>query len=245
MNDLGITPDAIGGFLVALARTGGIVATAPVLGDPTTPVRARLGAAVALALIVAPVRGGVAPADVPVPALLELATGLLVGTTARLVLARIAVAGQLIGLSIGLGFASEYDARAAESASAVRALLMALAGLAFVASGGIEAIARGAVAGPIDPAAAPWLATSLVDRGASAFGDGLALAMPIVIAALVGNLGLALMSRAAPAINVFSISLAAILLIGGAALWITGPAIVGGVIDAVKQAIAVLEGGTP
>ena len=242
MTDLGITPDVIGGFIVALARTGGMVATAPVLGDPTTPMRARLAAAVSLALVVTPVRGPVAPADVAVLALLELATGIVVGLTARFALARVAVAGQIIGLSLGLGFASDYDARAGESASAVRALLTALAALAFISSGGIEAIARGAAAGPIDPLAAHSLASGLVDRGASAFGDGLALAMPVVFAALVGNIGLALMSRAAPAINVFSISLAAILLVGGAALWIAGPAIMAGVVDAARDAIATLEG---
>jgi flagellar biosynthetic protein FliR len=234
-----LTPEAIGGFLVALARTGGLVATAPVIGDPTTPVRARLIAAVSFAIVVAPVRGDVAPADVPAAALLELATGIVIGLTARLVMSRVVVAGQLIGLSLGLGFASEYDPRAAESASSVRALIAAIAALAFVSAGGFEAIARGAVSGA-DPASTPLLAGAVIDRAASAFGDGLALAMPIIVAALVGNLGLALMSRAAPAINVFSISLAAILIVGGLALWLAGPTIVGGIADTAREASDVL-----
>lgn len=54
-------------------------------------------------------------------------------------------------------------------------------------------------------------AVAFVRRATAAFGHGLALAAPIVLASLVGNLAFAVINRAEPAVNVFSIALAAVL----------------------------------
>lgn len=74
-------------------------------------------------------------------------------------------------------------------------------------------------------------------------GHGLALAAPIVLAALVGNIGLALISRAAPAANIFSIALAAVLIIGGLALVATSGDLIAGLTSDAREAITVLTGG--
>ena len=77
----------------------------------------------------------------------------------------------------------------------------------FLGSGGLEAIFRSVAASPTSITDVAFLGPQLVRAATSAMGHGLALAGPIVLAALVTNVGLAVMNRAAPAVNVFSISL--------------------------------------
>ena len=237
-----ISEPELGAILVTLARAVGLAATAPVLGDSGVPLRARLVFVLAVSAAVGGTRGPVELADVPPLATLELATGLLEGTVARFVVARVAVAGQLMGLSLGLGFASQYDPHAGESATTMRTLLSTLASLAFISAGGLEAIAKSIAAAPANVGELAALGEAVVRHGGSAMQHGLALAAPIVLAALVGNLGLAVMNRAAPAVNVFSVALAAVLILGGVVLLVSSAHVVGGITDAVHAAIAVLVG---
>jgi flagellar biosynthetic protein FliR len=68
------------------------------------------------------------------------------------------------------------------------------------------------------------------------------LAAPIVLAALVGNVGLAVMNRAAPAVNVFSIAFACVLILGGVVLLATATSLIGGMAEISREAIAVMVG---
>lgn len=232
----------IGAYLAVLARVGGLAATAPVLGDTGVPVRARLVFVLAVSAAVGANRAPVGLSEVPLVAAIELATGLATGLVARAVLSRIAIAGQLMGLSLGLGFASQYDAHAGESAGVMRTLCTSLAALAFLAAGGLEAIVRSAATAPADLAQLAALGPVFVRQATAAFGHGLGLAAPIVLAAFVGNLALAVMNRAAPAVNVFSIALGAVLILGGVVLLATAAHLVGGAIDTSRAAIDALTG---
>jgi flagellar biosynthetic protein FliR len=234
-----LTEPELGAFIVVFLRTAAVAATAPVIGDAGVPMRARLVFCVAVALALAANRTGVQFADLPVTALVELASGVITGLTARFVTARVAVAGQLLGLSLGLGFASEYDVHAGESAGVLRMLATTISGLAFLAANGLEAIVRG-VATPASPLVLLGTGDALLREGTAAFGHGLALAAPIVLAALVGNVGLAVMNRAAPAVNVFAVALSAILVLGGVLMLATASSFVLGLSDVARESVRVL-----
>ncbi|HEY4243342.1 MAG TPA: flagellar biosynthetic protein FliR [Kofleriaceae bacterium] len=232
----------IGAILAALARATGLVVTAPVVGDQGVPARAKLLFVVAIGIAVGTNRAPVSLADAPLVGALELAAGLLTGFVARVIVSRVAIAGQLAGLSLGLGFASQYDAHAGESAGILRTFASTLASLAFLMCGGLDAIVRSAAAAPASLDQLAHLGPMLLAQGAAAFGHGLALAAPLVLAALAGNLGLAVMNRAAPAVNVFSISLGVVLVIGGLVLLATASELVSGAGAAARDAITVLSG---
>lgn len=240
-----ITDPEIGAFVATLARAGGLVATAPVIGDNGVPARAKLMFVLVIAFTVGPNRSGIPLADVALVAILELCVGLMTGMCARFILQRAAVAGQLFGLSLGLGFASQYDVHAGESAGTIRTIVMALGGLVFLAAGGLEAVVQSATSAPASVLHLGMLGPALLEHGSSAMGHGLALAAPIVLASLVGNIGLALISRAAPAANIFSISLAGILIVGGLALAATSGDLIGGLMRDAREAIDILVGGSP
>jgi flagellar biosynthetic protein FliR len=183
-------------------------------------------------------RAGVPLASLPLVAAIELCVGLVTGMTARFIMARAAVAGQLMGLSLGFGFASNYDVHAGESAITVRTLLTTISALAFLAVGGLEAIVRG-VAAPAHILDLASFGPELLREGAAAMGHGLTLAAPVVLAALVGNIGLAVMNRAAPAINVFSIALSAVLILGGVVLLGASSGVIGTIVGHAREAAAV------
>jgi flagellar biosynthesis protein FliR len=236
-----LTEPEIGALLVAFTRTAALTATAPVIGDPGVPVRARLVFCVAVGGAVGANRPGIAYAELPLAIVVELLVGLVTGLVARFVLSRAAIAGQLIGLSLGLGFAAQYDVRAGEAAGTLRTLAASLAGLAFLAVGGLEALVR-SIAAPAHPAQLASLGETLLQEGTFAMSRGLALAAPIVVAAFVGNVGLAIVNRAAPAANVFSIALAAVLLLGGGVMLATAPELILGITGEARDAMQALGG---
>lgn len=236
---MNLTPAELGAFLVALVRIAAVAFTAPVIGDQGVPVRARLVFCVATAIALAANRPGVDPENVPITAIVELGSGLITGLTARFVMARLANAGQMIGMALGLGFASEYDPHAGENAGVIRTLASTLGGLAFLAAHGLEAIVR-SVATPASGFGMLIQANDLLRAGTASFGYGLSLAAPLILAALVGNLGIAVMNRAAPAVNVFSVALGAVLCLGFALLIGNAGGFVAGAIDTAREAAAVL-----
>lgn len=232
-------------FIAALARASGLAFTAPLLGDRGTSSRVRLVFAVAVAAVLTG-RGGSANLD-PILVLaavpIELAAGVLTGVTARLVLERVAAGAQLIGVHAGLGFAQAYDPRAGESASAVRSLISVIAGLAFLAADGLEALVR-ALAVPVTPTALADGLTGATAAALAVMAAAIGIAAPVLLAATVVNLGLALINRAVPAVNVFSISLPVVLLVAGVALLSTAAVTAGAIDRAAADAVAVLAGGT-
>lgn len=232
----------IGAILVAITRAGALAATAPVIGDPGVPQRARLIFVLGVGAAVGVNREGVPYADLPLTMICELVVGLVTGLIARFIMARAAVAGQLMGLSLGLGFASQYDVHAGESAGTIRSLLTCLGGLTFLAAGGFESVVR-SVATPTHIVSLASLGPAVLREGTAAFSHGLSLAAPVIIASLIANIGLAVMNRAAPALNVFAMALAAVLLLGGIILLATAGSMMMGVADHARDAISVLRGG--
>jgi flagellar biosynthetic protein FliR len=230
----------VGALIATLARVGGLAATAPAIGDQGVSARAKLVFVLAVTAVIGLGRPPVALADLPAIVSLELAVGLVTGLTARIAMARVAVAGQLMGLSLGLGFAAQYDMNAGESAGVLRSLLTTLGSFAFLTAGGLEAIVRSAAASPAEISQLAALGPTLIHHATSAFGHGLSLAAPLVLAALVGNIALAVMNRAAPAVNVFSIALSGVLILGGMVLMATAAHLVAGLTATARAAIDVL-----
>ncbi len=225
----------IGAFLATAARATALTATAPVIGEGGVPLRAKVVFVLVITAAIASNRAGVALDALPLIAALELCVGIVTGLTARFIMARAAVAGQLVGISLGFGFASQYDVHAGESAITVRTLLTTISALAFLAVGGLEAIVRG-VAVPAHALDLAAFGPELLREGADAMKHGVTLAAPVILAALVGNIGLAVMNRAASAINVFSVALSAVLILGGSVLLGASGGLVGGVVAHAQEA---------
>lgn len=227
----------LAGLLLPFLRVLALFTAAPLFSNRAFPARARIAAAAAIALVVAPLA--------QVPAGLSLASasglglvaqqvliGLALGFAARLLFAMFELAGEFIGLQMGFSFAGFFDPNGGTE-SAVGSWLNTLAMLLFLALDGhlvlIETLVATFRSFPImaDPFAAFHL-VRLDQLGGEVFRLALTLALPATILMLFANLVLGFTSRVAPQLSIFAVGFPITILIGLGALtlgtqWMLAP----------------------
>jgi flagellar biosynthesis protein FliR len=197
-------------------RIAALIATTPVLGDSEVPRRVKIGLAIFITIIVAPTVGAVPRIDiVSGDGILLIARQLLIGAamgfTVRLAFSAISYAGDLIGLQMGIGFATLVDPETNDQSPVIGSLLGYFASLAFLVANGplmmIAGVAESFNALPIVGSDTAMLEDwkMLVMSGSAIFGLAIHMALPVVAALLVTNVALGVMTRAAPQLNLFSI----------------------------------------
>ena len=216
----------VAGFLVAFARAGAWTFAAPVLGDRVVPTKVRVILAGGVALLLAPVRPAVSFSILFMLVPFEIGFGLVLGAAQRFVLAGAEAGGQIIGIQMGLGFAGTFDPILRENSLPTRRIAFALAALAFISAGGFDESIR-ALALPVSAmelGVAPLGA--ILKISGELMGAAVRVSAPLLIAGFIANLTMALISKAAPALNVFSVMLALFLAVGFFILVITAPALI-------------------
>jgi flagellar biosynthetic protein FliR len=218
--------DELTTFLAAFARAAAFLQTAPYVGDRYLPQRYRVAVGALLALAVLPVHAKV-PADrlmAVLPA--ELLVGITAGFVTKLVIAGAEAGGQLIGLELELGFAGLFDPVQQEETLPTRRLAATLAGLAFLAANGLGAAVRLLASARVDGRTPERALESVLHHSGQILETAIRIAAPTVVAAMVAHLTVAFANRAAPALNIFSVALALVLVAGGLALVTTAPLLV-------------------
>lgn len=223
----------VAAFIFPLARVLGLVATAPVFHNVGMPMRVRLllGLAIAFAL---------APALPPMPDIpagswtgllvlaREIVLGVLMGLTLRIVFAAVDLAGELIGLQMGLSFAVFYDPQNAGQTPVLAEFLSLLMTLLFLAMNGhlltLSVLAESFRLLPVaaEPVAANGFSAAL-HWAATLFSAGLLLSLPLVAALLITNLAMGVLSRVAPQLNLFAVGFPVTIFAGFTVLMISMP----------------------
>ncbi|MFZ6772232.1 flagellar biosynthetic protein FliR [Undibacterium sp. SXout7W] len=202
-------------FIWPLARILGVIAIAPPFGNNAVPVQIKVGLGVMLALIVAPTLPPMANADpVSLPGIMILAQqmviGLAMGFVMRMVFAGIELAGEISGLTMGLGFASFFDPQTQGRSSAISQLMVLTATLLFLTLNVhlalLETLVESFKTIPISTSLqSGFNFQKLVIWGEQIFSTGIRLSLPIVAALLITNVALGILTRAAPQLNLFGI----------------------------------------
>ncbi|MDP2822950.1 MAG: flagellar biosynthetic protein FliR [Sulfuritalea sp.] len=223
----------LGLFVFPLTRILGLLATAPVFNNAALPVRIRLVMGLAIAMALAPVLP--APPPLAAGSWLGLAVigeqlliGVMMGFALRIALATLDVAGELIGLQMGLSFATFFDPGTSGQTPVMTQFLGFLTALMFLAMNGhllaLTLLAESFVLLPVSAtpfhALALW---SLLSSAAMMFSLGVMLALPLITALLVTNIALGVLSRVAPALNLFAVGFPVTLALGFIVLWLTLP----------------------
>ena len=219
-----MTTEMIGAFVVVFARAAAFFYIAPIIGDKNVPPKYRVAIAALVAMSLAPLRGPVDVNELPLLLPGELLVGAAAGFAGRLILAGVEAGGQLIALNFGLGLANTFDPNLGESAVVTRRLAFVIASLAFIVAGGLEACVRIVAAPPVTASTAAGALVRIISVSGDVLVIAIKFAAPAIVAGLVGNLGIALATKASPALNVFSVMLAAMLVVGGVTLLATAPA---------------------
>lgn len=200
-------------LVMPLFRILGLMTSAPVLSNRAMSGRLRLTIGLSVSLLVSmviEVPSGVSLAAPGAWLLVarELGIGLLIGFVARLIFAAFELAGELIGLQMGLSFAGFFDPSAGHS-NAVGRLLNNFAMLTFVAMNGplvlLVAVVQSFETFPIATTSFDWSRFDLIALAAGLFVTGLSMALPFMMLLLFMNCVLGVISRVAPQLNVFAI----------------------------------------
>ena len=220
-------------FIWPLTRILGLIMVAPVFGHRSVPARVKIGLGVFIALVVAPTLP-------PMPdvglgswyGLLILVQqaliGVAIGFTMRVIFAAVEAAGEIVGLQMGLGFASFFDPQSAGQTLVVAQLFNILAVLLLLAVnahllllGVLVDSFHGLPISPHPLSAAGFF--NLAAYGSTVFAVGLQLALPLIAILLMTNLALGILTRSAPQLNIFAIGFPITLGVGLITLDITLP----------------------
>jgi flagellar biosynthetic protein FliR len=220
-----ILPQVAFAFMLIFARVGAILMLMPALGERSIPVRIRLGFALALSFTLYPLlsaRYGLVPANLAAAAALfggELIIGFAIGIAMRLVLAALQIAGSIIAMQLSLSFAESVDPNQGQHSALVGNFLTVTAiTLIFVTN-----LDHLAIAGIVDsyklfePGVMPpvgdfsMMAVTLVSE---AFRIGVQIASPFIVFGLIFQLGLGILSRLMPQIQIFFIAMPATIWLG-------------------------------
>ncbi len=220
-------------FIFPLARILALVASSPVIGNRQVPARVKVGLAMLITFLIAPTLN--IPSDIEAssgPGLFilvqQILVGLAMGFSMRLIFSAIEMAGDLMGMQMGLGFASFYDPINATNTQVIAQFLGIIAILAFLSMNGhlymLATLAESFQVFPIStqvPSASAMHTLAL--WGGSIFSHALRLSLPVIGALLLTNLALGILTRSAPQLNIFAIGFPITLVVGFATLMLTLP----------------------
>lgn len=212
------------GYLWPFFRIAALVAVAPILGVRVVPMRFRVVIALVLALVIVPVLPP-GPAVDPMSlggvliAASQVLIGLAIGFLVRLTFAAVELAGNLIGQTMGLGFAQMMDPANGVTVPVVSQFYTVLATLIFLVLNGhlilIETLVDSFRTIPVGPAtisqAGLW---TLLSWGGWIFKGALIISLPALAALLLVNAAFGVMMRAAPQLNIFVIGFPISLMLG-------------------------------
>ena len=216
-------------FLRVLALFG----TMPVIAQRSVPMRLRVALAFLIALCAQaslPERPIIAldSAQAFLVVIQQLLIGLSLGFAARLVFAAIELAGELVGLQMGLNFAGFFDPVSGGQATAVSRFYGVTVSWLFIVINGhlllIAAVVRSFHAFPVGPEPFAFLRSTQPQLwGAEIFSLGLWIALPMIAMLLFVNLVLGIVSRVAQQMNVFAIGFPITLSVGMLGVLLTLP----------------------
>ncbi len=209
-------------FMWPMLRISALLLAAPVFSLSALTVRIRVLLALALSVMVYPLFTWPDIDPLSPAGLLEICNQLLIGVfmglALQIVTAAVVVAGQTISNSMGLSMASLIDPNLG-NVPVIAQFLLILSTLIFVSLGGhamllaliLESFATLPVGSTLF---GPQAYAQLVSWSSMIFLGALLTALPVMVTLLFISIGLGVVTRAAPSLNIFSVGLPATIVVG-------------------------------
>ncbi len=226
----------LGSYMWPFIRITALVMVAPIFSSNFVNARSRILLAIAISIIIIPAIPTIdAPAVDPLSGtgLLIVAHQLLIGACMgfmlHLLFNAFTIAGQVIAMQMGLGFASMIDPQNGVSVPVISQFYLIFVTLIFISLDGhlilIQVLAESFVTLPISSSGLPH--TSLRDLVAQAswmYAAAVLVALPAIGSLMMVNLAFGILSRAAPQISPFSIGFPMSIILGFIIIFVTLPA---------------------
>lgn len=218
-------PGAMPMMILFGSRVSGLMLIAPVFSARPIPAKIRACVLIVLVVLMMPVMAaGSAPAHAtPSSVLSEALIGFTIGLGAALLIGAAELAGELLAIQIGLQGSAIVDPMSHQQSTAL-GQFMNLFAIALLLSLNAHVVMLEALHASVDliPIGA---GTHLQDGlggmlklGSTLFALGLRFAAPVIAVVLLVNVALAVLSRAAPQLNILSLAFPVQILAGLAAL---------------------------
>ncbi len=226
----------VGAYLWPFFRIAAMLMAMPLIGTKTVPKQVRLGFALVLTLIIAPLVPDLPQVDpLSIEAVLivfqQVLIGVAMGFVLQLVFAVFLVAAQVISMQMGLGFAMMIDPQSGTSVPVLGQLFSIVVTLMFLSLDGhllfIEMLANSFHTLPISTSGITsngfWL---IALWGREVFSGAVLVALPAIAALLFVTLTLGVMTRAAPQFNIFAVGIPISLIWGMMIIYIILPGLI-------------------
>jgi flagellar biosynthesis protein FliR len=223
--DVSLLPALAASFMLAFARVGAMVMLLPGLGETNIPTRIKLAIALLLTLIILPLHrnayhvdmGSIAPLLVMM--LHEIVIGIVLGATARVTLSALQVAGAVIAQQMGLGFVTSVDPTQGQQGVLVGNFLTMLGVTLLFATDSHHLVIAAlndsyTIFAPGETVSSGDVASLATRAFAAAFSLGLQLSGPFLVFGLVFNIGLGVLARLMPAMQVYFVGVPLSIMVG-------------------------------
>ncbi|MBR0696282.1 flagellar biosynthetic protein FliR [Bradyrhizobium lablabi] len=212
--DVSLLPALAAVFVLVFARVGAMVMLLPGFGESNIPTRVKLSIALMLALIILPLHRSAYHVDVTsitslgVLMVHEIIIGIVLGATARVTLSALSVAGSVIAQQLGLGFVTSVDPTQGQQGQIIANFLTILGITLLFATDShylvIAALSESyRIFSPGEVMPTGDVASLATSAFAAAFKIGLQLSAPFLVFGLVFNIGLGILARLMPQMQVY------------------------------------------
>src|SRR5450631_4037976 len=212
--DVSLLPALAATFMLVFARIGAMVMLLPGFGESNIPVRIKLAIALLLTLVILPLHRTAYHVDMgsitPLIVLMihEIVIGIVLGATARVTLAALQVAGSVIAQQMGLGFVTAVDPTQGQQGLLVGNFLTLLGITLLFATDSHHLLIAAlndsyAIFSPGETMSSGDVASLATRAFAAAFKIGLQLSAPFLVFGLVFNIGLGVLARLMPQMQVY------------------------------------------
>ena len=226
MVSLNWLPEAAYLYLLLFARVGTMLMLIPALGEQIIPARLRLSFALALSLVFYPM---LSPELPPLPAdilavivllLHEVIVGLIIGGVARIAVMGTQIAGSVIAFQTGLSVAQSADPTNGGIQGAIVGSFLSFLGITLIFATDLHHVALAAIHdsymifSPTTPLMFGDAAQMAIETVASAFVIGVQMSAPFIVFGLVFYLGIGILGRLMPQLQVFFVAMPATISVG-------------------------------
>jgi flagellar biosynthetic protein FliR len=212
--DVSLLPALAAVFVLVFARVGAMVMLLPGFGESNIPTRVKLSIALLLTLIILPLHRTAYTVDLNSMTSLgvlmvhEIIIGIVLGATARVTLSALSVAGSVIAQQLGLGFVTAVDPTQGQQGQIIGNFLTIL-GLTLLFATDSHYLVIAALSdsyrifAPGDLMPSGDVASLATTAFAASFKLGLQLSAPFLVFGLVFNIGLGVLARLMPQMQVY------------------------------------------
>lgn len=249
-------PELAFSYMLIFARVGTMLMLMPAIGEGMIPARMRLTFALLFSLLLFPLVQGELPpfaADNLMQVLVllfhEIAVGLILGGIARLIVSAAQTAGSIMAFQMGLSIAQSADPTQQGIQGALIGSFLSFLGLTLIFATDLHHLILSSIYDSymvfslVTPLMFGDAADLAVQSASKAFTIGVQMSAPFIVFGLVFNLGLGILARLMPQVQVFFVAMPANVGIGILLMALLLTMMMGFYLSHIEEHFVMLRGG--